>query len=269
MLHVGLDKPEYYLTNADIEGSKTQVNKFVTKREPSSPLNPVYKLPSFTYVPPEPPKFVRDAMEINDIAGTRSTKPRAFGPRGTNKVEDIPVAMQKAPYERKKLGEFHYNSMSYRDVTSQQWATRRSTNPLEPCYTVDDARTGDFTRRPQTCQLNKTYGAIEKNKPAGLPTKKVGERSLNTLDIVGAQPDTKRQGPFTWMKRRQVREVNVTSDIQGGQADTLKRACTTKRCLNPLEPSYVIPGHSEYLNTINDPYGERTSSMAKANFKIA
>ena len=32
MLHIGLNKPEYNLTNADIEGSKTQIQKFVTTR---------------------------------------------------------------------------------------------------------------------------------------------------------------------------------------------------------------------------------------------
>jgi len=74
MLHVGLNKPEYNLTNADIAGTRTQIQKFITKREPSNPLVPVYKLPSFTFVPADPPKFVRDAMEIDDIDGSRPIK---------------------------------------------------------------------------------------------------------------------------------------------------------------------------------------------------
>ena len=32
MLHIGLKKPEYNLTNMDIDGSRTQVQKFMTKR---------------------------------------------------------------------------------------------------------------------------------------------------------------------------------------------------------------------------------------------
>jgi hypothetical protein len=72
MLHIGLDKPEYNLTNNDIAGTKTCINKFITTREPSNPLNPVYKLASFTYVPPEVPKFIRDGMTITDIAGSRA-----------------------------------------------------------------------------------------------------------------------------------------------------------------------------------------------------
>lgn len=72
MLHVGLEnKPEYNLTNADIEGSKTHIVKFVTSRVPSNPLNPVYKLASFKYVAPEPLKFVRDAMLVDDIEGSK------------------------------------------------------------------------------------------------------------------------------------------------------------------------------------------------------
>ena len=76
MLHIGLKKPEYNLTNMDIDGSRTQVQKFMTKREPSNPLNPVYKLASFTVVPPEPPKFIRDGMLIGDIEGSRPSVKR-------------------------------------------------------------------------------------------------------------------------------------------------------------------------------------------------
>ena len=69
-LHVRLNKPDFNLTNADIAGSKTQANKFTTKREPSNPLEPVYKLASYTYLPPETPKFLRDSMKVDDIEGT-------------------------------------------------------------------------------------------------------------------------------------------------------------------------------------------------------
>ena len=69
LLHFGLNKPEYNLSNNDIEGTKTQIVKFVTKREPSNPLTPVYKLASYTCVPPPPMKFVRDGYSIDDIEG--------------------------------------------------------------------------------------------------------------------------------------------------------------------------------------------------------
>ena len=98
MLHIGLKKPEYNLTNADIEGSKTQVNKFITTREPSNPLTPVYKLPKFVYVPPEPPKFVRDAMTIDDIDGARPVAKKTFAPRDTINCFDIKGAVARKQY---------------------------------------------------------------------------------------------------------------------------------------------------------------------------
>jgi len=74
MLHFELNKPEFNLTNDDIKGSHPCVNQFKSTRtdKPSNPLNPEYKLQSFDYVKPEPNKFVRDSMVIDDIAGTRS-----------------------------------------------------------------------------------------------------------------------------------------------------------------------------------------------------
>ncbi len=89
MLHIGLNKPEYNLSNEDIEGTKAQIFKFVTKREPSNPLNPVYKLPSFTIVPPEVPRFIRDGMQIDDIEGSKPILKKKFAPRDTLNCFDI------------------------------------------------------------------------------------------------------------------------------------------------------------------------------------
>jgi len=44
MLHYGLDKPHYNMKVDDIEGSRPDIVKFKSTREPSNPLNPVYKL---------------------------------------------------------------------------------------------------------------------------------------------------------------------------------------------------------------------------------
>jgi hypothetical protein len=112
------------------------------------------------------------------------------------------------------------------------------------------------------------YGDIAGSKPAGLPAAKKGENlNLNTTDILGAQANTKGKGPFTWCSRKDVREMNKTSDIEGCKADTLKRAPDTKRCLNPLDPSYVVPGAGERpVDDLNDPYNMKHSSMGNANF---
>ena len=105
--------------------------------------------------------------------------------------------------------------------------------------------------------MNKSYGKIEGNKPAGIPAPKkdLMNRTIGTADIAGAQADTKNAGAFTWMKRRQVREINKNDDIIGCQADTLKRAVATKRNINPLDPDYEVPGAKEGFNVMNDPYG--------------
>lgn len=129
---------------------------------------------------------------------------------------------------------------------------------------------GDFSRKPdQTGQLNAGYGAIDGAKPTGLPKSREGVRNLNTEDIKGAKTNTRNLGAFSEMERRQVRPHNKNDDIQGSQPDTLKKAFVGKRNLNPLEPVYFYPGGTENLNTMNDPYGLKTCSMAKANFRVA
>ena len=63
--------------------------------------------------------------------------------------------------------------------------------------------------------------------------------------------------------------MNKTDDIEGGQADTLKRCPKGNRHINPLEPNYFYPGEAENVNNQNDPYGMRTSSMGFNNFRTA
>ena len=106
-------------------------------------------------------------------------------------------------------------------------------------------------------------------KPVALKKAIAGVRNLDTQDISGAQANTRGKGNFTWMERRQVRENNKTDDIVGGQASTLKRAPQGTRNINPLDPEYQYLGGTENINTNNDPYGNRHSSMSKANFRLA
>ena len=202
MLHIGLNKPEYNLTNNDIAGSKTQILKFITTRQPSNPLNPVYKLPSFTVVPPEPPKFVRDAMIIEDIDGTRPKAKKTFAPRDTLNCFDIDGAKAKVQYKRNTVGDTGYSNIAYNDVTKKPWASRRCTNPNDPVYVVWDESSGEFGKPKESQTINNDYGKIDGSKPAGLPKSRAGVRNLNTLDIDGAQNDTRNKGAFTWISRR-------------------------------------------------------------------
>lgn len=199
LLHIGLNKQYYYLTNDDINGSKPNWNKFDTTRQPSNPLNPVYKLQSFTYVPPEAPKFIRDAMGINDIEGTRPVKKREFSERDTLLVTDIPGAKSRGA----RMARTFYKNIDYNDVTRGDWQSNRVTNPLDPRYTYKDAVDGiyDQTRTvPRFKEVNSSYGFVAGSKPAGLPavSRDKGVRNLKTQDIDGAQANTKNKGPFTW-----------------------------------------------------------------------
>lgn len=115
-LHVGLNKPEYNLTNSDILGSWPKWNRFDTKREPSNPLNPVYKLAHVEYVPPEPLKFIRDNLRVDDVDGARPKFVRELKTRESNKVNDIEGASPKIRKTRKMFGA--YNNLNYADVTS-------------------------------------------------------------------------------------------------------------------------------------------------------
>lgn len=65
---------------------------------------------------------------------------------------------------------------------------------------------------------------------------------------MGATADSKRLGVFAdYHKRREVRELNRTDDIEGAQAGSLKRGTQSKRVTNPLDPSYQIPGATELI----------------------
>ena len=266
MLHVGLNKPEYYLSNRDIPGSWPSWNKFVTTRKPSNPLCPEYKLASFEYIPPEPVAFKRDPLAVDDIDGARPVQKREYGPRRSLQTADIGGATPKVAYYKKTP----HNYIDYGDVTKGAWVSSRHTNPLDPIYAHADESSGHFTKAKQMGGVNTSYGTIAGSKPASLPAKKdLMNRTIGTADIQGAQADTKNCGAFTWMKRRQVRQINMNDDIDGCKAGTLKKCFSSKRNVNPLDPAYQILGNSEGFDLMNDPYGQATSSMGIANFKKA
>ena len=138
------------MTNADIEGSKPDIVKFKSTRPPSNPLNPVYKLAHVEYVPPSPPKFVRDAMQITDVEGARPKKKPERAERDPLKVNDIKGASAKTAYVRQK----HYDSVGYNDVYAKDWSSKRVTNPLDPQYAVRDAIAGGEFIKMEGAALN-------------------------------------------------------------------------------------------------------------------
>jgi len=87
-------------------------------------LNPSYKLQSVAYMPPEPMRFVRDHINIEDIDGARPQRKRNFdyATRDIMKISDIDGAKPNFGHEIPERKEgyglpYNYSQMDYRDVT--------------------------------------------------------------------------------------------------------------------------------------------------------
>ena len=59
------NKPDYAYTNQDIAGSSPSIVAFKTTRIGTNPLNPSYKIQSYTEVEHEIPRFVRDSIDCS------------------------------------------------------------------------------------------------------------------------------------------------------------------------------------------------------------
>jgi hypothetical protein len=82
--------------------------------------------------------------------------------------------------------------------------------------------------------------------------------SLKTKDILGCATSTKGIGSFHTRQRKDMRQTNITSDIEGCQPNSLKKGPTTIRCTHPLDPDYQMPGRLELTN-MNDAFGKRNA----------
>lgn len=51
--------------------------------------------------------------------------------------------------------------------------------------------------------------------------------------------------------------------MPGAQSGTLKKGIVTNRTNDPLNPNYVVPGHSEMA--IQNPYGNRAEDSSMGN----
>ena len=234
-LHIGLNKPEYNLQVDDIDKTKPQFQKFKTNRV-VNPLNPNYSLPKTEMVPVDPPKFIRDGINNDDIDGAQPKKPKYFKTRETMKLDDIDGTKTKPALKRNGK----YSSFDYDDVTKDYFRTKRSTNPLEPTYFHKVEDTG----------VAEVIGEIEGSKPNPFSDRKNGPNALNldVTDIDGTKPGSKGVRAFNHYQRREVRPANKTDDINGTQVGSLKKAPATKRATNPLNPEYPLLGAKELDN---------------------
>ena len=229
-----LNKPNFILNVRDIENAYPKKENPISQRH-VNPLNPVYKLPSFQVPTPEPPpKFIRDQMDISDIAKAKPNKLFPMKMRPPKTYDEIEGNHPKKPYERRNF----YDSFRYDDVTKKK-RKFRNTNPLDPDY-------------------GKNYGGyIEGSKPF-LPFYNYNINIRNSLfnkDIEGSSPGTTNNYSNY---RYENKERFETKDILGASADTKRYGISTKRCTNPLLPNYNYIGNSENLDCfgtiVNDRY---------------
>lgn len=131
-LHIKLNKPEYNLSNTDINGSSPQCVKFKTARPASNPLEPKYKLCYVEELTPIEPKFIRDAIKIDDIQGAHPRKYLKWDIRSGMFTNDVPGSSVRVPKTRKTK----FDNIDYSDVTNDVFKTKRCVDPLDPVYEV-------------------------------------------------------------------------------------------------------------------------------------
>jgi len=159
---------------------------------------------------PEPTKFIRDQQNIDDIDGTRPVKRKqlSVATRDVMRISDIEGTKARVRHPSRPNGENQYNYLEYRDVTHNDFKSTRSTNPLNPSYTIRD-EDGKLT------EINKVPGS----EPNVLPPPRKDENflatSLKTNDILGCATTTKGLGNFHTRIRREYKNTNITSDIIG------------------------------------------------------
>ncbi|KAL1522183.1 hypothetical protein AB1Y20_021822 [Prymnesium parvum] len=190
-------------SNQDIDGAAPNhmrsLGRFRSTRA-TDPLNPQYKLPSFTCAPPPEPW-----TQPRDVLWTLN-QPK-WKPQPRESVE--------APVKEKFSTAFLYRReaqtrdiMAHKDITGPQFQTEAPTgrhlDPLMPKYFYDGGLLEDVTiRMPH-------YGSRYPRQPHEA-------RGLMTRDIATAEVHMGTMYPKELIKTR---ETNRTSDIEGAKADT-------------------------------------------------
>ena len=257
ILHYPLNKPEYNLTNKDIEKSSPQLKILKTKRC-TNPLEPKYNLPKVEEYPPEIPKFIRDSIDIKDISGARPQKYFQWKTRETFPLDNhgIEGSKTKETYVRKNLGSIKYHYIDYSDLTRDIFKSKRNTNPMDPIY--------GFKKNDELFK----YGPIEKSKPQTYyPYFYQPSLNLKLDDIKGTNIGSKNR----------INKFNgnnyglTTQDIKGCNVGSLKKGIVTERCTNPLMPKYQFPGEKELQGFKYGEYSKKQrakSVVTKSNTNI-
>ncbi|KUF88570.1 hypothetical protein AM587_10007869 [Phytophthora nicotianae] len=210
-----------------IEGTTSRPAGFRTERV-VNPLQPNYKLPSFTKAPPIEPKFLRDSYNVSDIEGTSIKVRDIQHPRDGLKLDDIAGAQAGwLPRHKRGLREHPPRDiLNVQDITNVDFKSSRVTNVLNPVYTVNGMTVSDDPLSQPLKQHPK------RDKPS---------YALKTDDIEGASctdPATAVVAGIVMAHRRNYRDTNITSDISGAKADTLVHSIRSTRRVDPNAPQY-------------------------------
>ena len=130
------NKPDFTNSTAGIDKSTPHAKNLQTNRQ-INPLVPEYKLPTSQNRPYTPPRFIRNSMDMSDIAGTTPSTIQRNLLRNTLDVSDISnVRSLDARKMRKSLG--FVGEIEVEAAKTCKFQTRRDTNPLDPVYDIAD-----------------------------------------------------------------------------------------------------------------------------------
>jgi len=248
-LYSNLKRPiDMSMTTSDIDWARPKVNRFRTGRS-TNPMNPNYDLPSSSPCEPHIAKFSgRDNLNVSDIecAAPKQLVP-SYPRRDKEEVEfSAPNYLRRVvrPVPAVGLG----NSLNVSDINRGDRIVPepRLCNPLEPSYMVSQTKCtsiyhawkGDDELPPlETVVISE----IAFNKPLQRYRKTPSiSRSLETADIVGSRSQ-RFVGTQPYNIYSTVRNVNdsaIQNYIVGARSGSFKRGLVTKRCTNPLDPTY-------------------------------
>jgi len=254
---------DFSLTTSDIEGAQARRGEHSYGQRCTNPVDPIYKFATPAPCrPPTPPRYSGHATnDISDIEGTSGTKPPE-----RNYVRNLDTTnLVHDPTDYPKFGGRNgrgfrdlgiSTNLSVRDINCKTPPKQRGTDPLEPVYTCAQAPTTSLhvtysqeKVQPPTHQAPKLkpekIGPVDgstsrklhvgKNAPlwslkkddisGASPQRWAGEVPCNIYESQGAKPALSFHDPH---------------DVAGAQVGTFKKGITTKRSINPLQPTYTL-----------------------------